>query len=66
MSASTSPVELNILFPEMTEVYILGDGTVIIADLPAGLLEMAQYLGTEDVEPWTLTTVVSAARERKD
>jgi hypothetical protein len=45
----TLPTEETALFPTETEIYILPDGRVIFADLPAEMADLATQLGS--VEP---------------
>ena len=50
-SASNEPPATEIAFPELpteTDIYILPDGRVVIADLPAELAGMAANLGVTE------------------
>ncbi len=44
-----NPVADDIVFPTETEIYILADGRVIVADLPAELTALVEQLG--EAEP---------------
>jgi hypothetical protein len=47
LPSSTIPQStLDLLFPTETEIYILPDGQVLFADLPAELAELAAQLGS--------------------
>lgn len=48
-SEAADPVAEEIVFPTETEIYILPDGRVIVADLPAELTALVEQLG--EAEP---------------
>jgi hypothetical protein len=63
-SEAANPVADDIVFPTETEIYILPDGRVIVADLPAELAPLVEQLG--EAEPCEIAPVDASPVDSPD
>ena len=61
---AANPVADDIVFPTETEIYILPDGRVIVADLPAELAALVEQLG--ESEPCEIAPADAALADTPD